>query len=227
MLLVLRGDQLGQHRMRGRGVRRRVLIALGAAAVATTVFVVWRVSQPRAPEQPQWLVEMNRHVRLARSSGSRFDQDHYDRRDGMSNLFLRKETWTREDVDWIISEAMLVPIDYTPPAIEPPNEELVNPDISDHSMHIIRTRLKYGGPIEGDGVDRLAELMLAWSRSACPFRRMQMTQGLVSSGLVVRPEIRARMEEMKNDPLPVVAANAKRQLAAWDAKQREAKDGEN
>lgn len=198
---------------------------LGAAAVATTVLVVWRVAQSRAPVRPQWLVNLNQKVPVASFEGSRFEREVFDRLEHLWNDFLRQETWSREDVDWIVGQAMLVPIDYTPPVVEPPNEEQIDPHIADNAMFIIRTRLKFGGPIEGDGVDRLAELMLAWSRSASPFRRMDMTQGLVSSGLVVRPEIRARMEEMKNDPLPVVAANARRQLAAWDADQRVVKDG--
>ncbi|MCC6284877.1 MAG: hypothetical protein IT439_06175 [Phycisphaerales bacterium] len=203
-------------------MKSRLVIVLGVAAVATTAFVLWRVLQPRDAGDPPWLVDLNQHVQAVRSRGTRFPQDVYDQRDRVWNEFLRKETWTREDVDWIISQAMLVPIDYTPPAIEPPNSEQINPNLADNAMSVIRTRLKYKGPIEGDGVDRLATLMLAWSHSASPFRRMEMTQALVSSGLVARPEIRARMEEMKNDPLPVVAANARRQLAGWDADRRAA-----
>lgn len=131
---------------------------------------------------------------------------------------LRRESWGAEEVRTLAAVVDRQPIDFMF-RDDAPLEQIKAHRAASEAIDVIQARFVSRAPIDVDAQDALVDVMLGHSKKADVWSRLQSTSALVYSGLVEIPRVRARLEVMCTDPHPDVAANARRQLHAYDERK--------
>ncbi len=211
-----RAKQFSRHDSRyatkGERVKKWVLI-LCAASLLTGAAALWRWHGER-DDRPEW------KKRLAT-----YPAPPLEGRVPYSNYTLRRHLWTdvllRDEWDVEVVQELEAIVAAQPDDFmfrdDAPLEQIRAHRAARETIDVAAARLRSGGPIDAEARERIIDMMIRHSRKADIWSRLQATSVLVDSGLVDDGRVRARLEAMYSDPHPDVAANARRQLAAYQA----------
>lgn len=198
---------------------RKWIPLVGVLSLVVGLAVTWR-SCGQSDGTPAWKQLLADHP--VPPLDGHVPYNNYELRRHLWNDVLLQETWDADVGRELAALIAALPDDFMFRDDSP--LELIRAHRSaNETVDVMVARLRSGAPIDDESREIIIEAMLAYSKKADLFARLHATQVLVYSELVEDPRVRRRLEQMRSDHHPDVAANAKRQLNAY--LDRKARDG--